>query len=61
MVPQENNPEVRELPPEAKKGLKIIQVDHIDDVLAALFKPTAGPRVPVAAPRRAKPAPKKPR
>ncbi len=43
MVPEENNPEVRELPPEAKKGLKIIQVDHIDAVLAALFKPTARP------------------
>jgi ATP-dependent Lon protease len=44
MVPQENNPEVRELPPEAKKGLKITLVDHIDDVLAALFKPVARPR-----------------
>ncbi|HKP95941.1 MAG TPA: endopeptidase La [Fibrobacteria bacterium] len=46
MVPLENNPEVRELPAEAKKGLKIDLVDHIDDVLAAVFKPSARPRVP---------------
>ncbi len=53
MVPQENNPEVRELPPEAKQGLKITQVDHIDDVLAALFKPT--PRQPGPAASRKQP------
>jgi ATP-dependent Lon protease len=53
MVPAENNPEVRELPPEAKKGLKITQVDHIDEVLAALFKPSAKP---AAAKPEAKPA-----
>jgi len=39
MVPEENNPEIRELPPEAKKGLKILTADHIDKVLALLFKP----------------------
>jgi ATP-dependent Lon protease len=55
MVPQENNPEVRELPPEAKKGLKITLVDHIDDVLAALFTPVARPKP--AAPAPAKPGP----
>jgi ATP-dependent Lon protease len=47
MVPQENNPEVRELPPEAKQGLKITQVDHIDAVLAILFKPVA-PKSPLS-------------
>ena len=40
MVPEENNPEIRELPPEAKKGLKIKTVDHIDQVLTLLFQPT---------------------
>ncbi|MEO7425490.1 MAG: endopeptidase La [Fibrobacteria bacterium] len=60
MVPQENNPEVRELPPEAKKGLKITQVDHIDAVLALLFKPAAqkagkSPAAPASAPSPRKP------
>jgi ATP-dependent Lon protease len=55
MVPEENNPEVRELPSEAKKGLKLILVDHIDDVLEALFKPTARPTAPADA-KPAKPA-----
>ena len=41
LVPEENNPEIRELPPEAKKGLKITPVAHIDEVLAMLFKPAA--------------------
>jgi ATP-dependent Lon protease len=65
VVPEENKPEVRELPPEAKKGLKIVQVDHIDDVLALLFKPTAmpAPAKPAAkapaAPAAPKPAAKK--
>ncbi len=44
MVPEENNPEIRELPPEAKKGLKIQTVDHIDKVLAVLFKQKAMPK-----------------
>jgi ATP-dependent Lon protease len=52
MVPQENNPEVRELPPEAKKGLKITLVDHIDDVLAALFTPVARPKPAAPAPTK---------
>ncbi|MDB5047800.1 MAG: ATP-dependent protease La [Fibrobacteres bacterium] len=56
MVPQENNPEVRELPPEAKKGLKITQVDQIDDVLAALFKPSARPAAPGKPAAAGKPA-----
>ena len=60
MVPQENNPEVRELPPEAKQGLKIIQVDHIDDVLAVLFKPAARPQAADAEPLRPPAAAKKP-
>ncbi|MDQ3001807.1 MAG: endopeptidase La [Fibrobacterota bacterium] len=54
MVPAENNPEVRELPPEAKKGLKITHVDHIDEVLAALFKAAAKPAA--AKPTSMKPA-----
>ncbi|MEO6095849.1 MAG: endopeptidase La [Fibrobacteria bacterium] len=48
MLPEENNPEVRELPYEAKQGLKLILVDHIDEVLAALFKPTALPAASAA-------------
>jgi ATP-dependent Lon protease len=48
VVPAENNPEIRELPPEAKKGLKIQTVDHIDRVLAMLFKPNAMPKVAAA-------------
>jgi ATP-dependent Lon protease len=61
MVPQENNPEVRELPPEAKKGLKITQVDHIDAVLALLFKPAAQKaRKSPASPASAPAAPRKP-
>ncbi len=43
MVPEENNPEIRELPPEAKKGLKIIPVAHIDDLLKKLFKSKRAP------------------
>jgi ATP-dependent Lon protease len=37
MVPAENAPEVNELPPEAKQGLVITQVEHIDAVLKELF------------------------
>jgi ATP-dependent Lon protease len=43
IVPAENNPEVRELPAEAKRGLVIEQAAHIDDLLAKLFKPARGP------------------
>lgn len=52
VVPAENNPEVRELPPEAKKGLTLILATHIDDVLATLFKPS-----PQKAPGKASPTP----
>ncbi len=62
MVPEENAPEIRELPPEAKKGLKIIPVRHIDDVLAQLFRRArAASKNSKAEPRPipAKPVPKK--
>ena len=65
VVPEENKPEVRELPPEAKKGLKIVQVDHIDEILALLFKPTAMPAAAKPRPprrlRTGKPPPSPPR
>jgi len=39
LAPEENEPEIRELPAEAKKGLKITRMENIDAVLARLFKP----------------------
>ena len=67
IVPAENAPEVRELPPEAKAGLKIDQVETIDAILGELFTPT--PRPAPANPSKtarpgaakAKPARRKPR
>ena len=33
LIPQENEPEFKELPPEVKKGLEVVQVSHMDQVL----------------------------
>ena len=41
LVPEENEAEIRELPGEAKRGLKISRVSHIDEVLKILFKASA--------------------
>ena len=49
VVPAENSPEVRDLPPEAKKGLRIDLATHIDDLLAELLKPAGHPRVETGA------------
>jgi ATP-dependent Lon protease len=40
VLPKENRPEIRELPKEAKRGLKISEAAHIDEVLKELFKET---------------------
>ncbi len=36
-VPRENAPEIRELPAAAKRGLKILSVDHVDQALRLVF------------------------
>lgn len=36
-VPDENKPEVSELPPEAREGLHIVLMKHVDEVLKALL------------------------
>ena len=59
LVPGENAPEVRELPPEAKRGLQIDQVETIDAVLAELFTPAEKP-VTTKAKVKAKIKPKAP-
>ncbi len=40
-IPAGNRQEALELPSEAKKGLRIIEMDHLDGVLAKLLPPTA--------------------
>ena len=37
IVPNENENELKKLPPELKKGLEIIRVKHIDEVLDIVF------------------------
>ncbi len=37
-IPEDNSPDVLELPKEAKKGLKINTINHIDKVIKKLFK-----------------------
>lgn len=58
VVPAENAPEVGELPPEAKAGLVISQVEHIDPVLRELLP--AGPADPAPGPKSVKRLGKKP-
>jgi ATP-dependent Lon protease len=36
-VPKENAPEVNELPKEAKRGLKVLSVDHVDEMLTMVY------------------------
>jgi ATP-dependent Lon protease len=36
-LPRENAPEAGELPREAKKGLKVVLIDHVDQALEAVF------------------------
>ncbi|MFQ5633499.1 MAG: S16 family serine protease, partial [bacterium] len=38
LVPAENENDVKKLPPELKKGMEIVRVKHIDDVLKVVFK-----------------------
>jgi ATP-dependent Lon protease len=49
VVPRENEPDLGELPPEARKELRFILVDSIDEVLAVAFE-QPGPRA--QSPRR---------
>ncbi|HLP40478.1 MAG TPA: S16 family serine protease, partial [Fibrobacteria bacterium] len=52
VVPSENDPEVKELPLEARKGLAIEKASHIDDLLAEVLGPPAPRPRETAAPRR---------
>jgi ATP-dependent Lon protease len=42
-VPEENRPEVAELPEEARQGLQIVLMKHVDEVLKRLLPPTSEP------------------
>jgi ATP-dependent Lon protease len=50
VLPQENEPDLGELPPEARKELQFILVDSIEEVLAVAFEKPG--------PVRAEPAPR---
>ena len=41
MLPRENEPDLDELPPEARKELEFILVDSIEEVLAVAFEQPA--------------------
>jgi ATP-dependent Lon protease len=43
VLPAENDPEARELPTEARKGLVLDLAAHVDEVMAKVFKPAARP------------------
>jgi ATP-dependent Lon protease len=53
VLPRENEPDVEDLPDEARKGMDFVLADTIDEVLATALEPgTASARAPLAAAER---------
>jgi ATP-dependent Lon protease len=48
ILPKENEPDLADLPTEARKEIEFVLTDHVDEVLAAAFDGAS----PVRAPRR---------
>jgi ATP-dependent Lon protease len=44
ILPRENEPDLKELPPETKRELEFVPVDSVDEVLAAAFDGTTRPK-----------------
>jgi ATP-dependent Lon protease len=53
ILPRENEPDLVELPPEAREQLEFVLADTIEDVLSAAFDGAVSPRArPAATPER---------